>query len=355
MRFVCLRFFLCYFRFVNTTNISNAVSGLMQFNDCVTIPGFGAFVVNPSSAQLDRVKNKFTPPGKRVSFNKNITNNDGLLANAIAESEGISFEDAVHYINSFVEQANSELKSKNIFDFNSVGSFYRTEGNLLKFEPRTLESVASFGLESFHLTPLSTEEIVGKTKVVEHPATVATEIRYVKSSGTFGKIGWGLALVPFIAYLVWVPAQIGLLDNNRNFQFSNLNPFKSVPCEEYVSRPAGLSDIDLEVKEFLYSDFKESDFKFSVPETTNVVTPKPKVNNKLVKFQIIGGCFGEKSNASRLVSKLQDQGYAAKIFDKKSGLFRVSYGGFATQWEARKALRKVKANANASAWLYKMK
>lgn len=336
-------------------NIANVVSDLLQFNECVTIPEFGAFVVNPASAQIDMAKNKFTPPGKKVSFNKNITNNDGLLASAIAENDGISFEDAIHYIKAFVQQLNSELKTKHIFEFHFVGSFYLTKDNLLRFEPGNLEGLGGFGLETFHLAPLTTDSSLGKEAVVIHPATAQTEIQYIQKTGTWGKVGWGLALIPFLAYLVWVPAQSGMMDRNRNFQLSNLNPFKSTPCEEYVARPAGLTEFDLSAENLLNTDFDESTYKFAVAETTNVVVETPAVVSAKMRYQIIGGCFSDKSNASRLVSRLQNQGYEAKIFDKKGKLYRVTYGGFANQKEARKALKEVKRNTNASAWLYRMK
>jgi len=69
--------------------------------------------------------------------------------------------------------------------------------------------------------------------------------------------------------------------------------------------------------------------------------------------KIIGGCFSKKSYANRMVSSLNDKGYSAFIFDKKNGLYRVSYGGYSTMTEARKTLKKVKANDNSSAWLLK--
>ena len=339
---------------MNISNISKIVQDLLQFNECVTIPDFGAFVVNPASAQIDMAKNKLSPPGKKISFNKKITSNDGLLANAISINEGISHEDANAYIKAFVLELKSVLKSTHVFEFYEVGTFYQSNDNIIKFESGDIHSIDSFGLESFHLSPQSSEIKVGMDAIVPHPTTVKTEIKYVQKTGTFGKIGWGLAIVPALAYLIWVPGNSGLLNNNRNFQFSNLNPFKSVPCEEYVARPAGLEDFDLSANELLHEDFNSVDYQFAVPDTTKVITAEPTVDLPL-KYQIIGGCFSNKDNASRLVSKLQDQGYEARIFDKRGRLYRVTYGGFATQQEARRALKKVQANTNASAWLYKSK
>lgn len=337
---------------MNTSNISHTISDLLQFNECVTIPDFGAFVVNPASAQIDMAKNRLTPPGKKLTFNKNIVTNDGLLANAVSLNEGISYEDAVVYLKGFVFEIREELKNKNVFEFHHLGSFYRTNGNLLKFESGVIESLGSFGLEQFHLTPLASQLNTGKEAILAHPETIKTEIKYVQKTGTFGRVGWGLALIPVLAYLTWVPSNSGLLNSQRDFQLSNLNPFKTNPCEEYTPRPAGLTEINLADDGLLNEDFNEIDYQFARAESTHVVIQEPIVSLPLI-YQIIGGCFSDQDNANRLVSKLQNQGYEAKIFDQKGKLFRVTYGGFATQKEARKVLRKVQANTNVSAWLYK--
>jgi nucleoid DNA-binding protein len=339
---------------VNTSNISLVISELLQFNECVTIPEFGAFVVNPASAQIDMSKNKFIPPGNKVSFNKNIRNNDGLLASAFAENQGLSYEDALEYLKAFVFQVQSELKKQNVFELSGIGSFYKTTENLLKFEPDQLDRFSSFGLETFHLTPLHSQPYFGKENI-RFTTDSTPEIKYIRKTGTWGKVGWGIAIIPFLAYLVWVPTKSGILNKNKNFQFSNLNPFKSVPCEEYTPRPIGISNIDLDISDLLYDELDISNLKFAVPETTNIVTVIPIEKSIINRYQIIGGCFSEESNANKLVERLTNQGYHAEIFDFKNGLYRVSYGGFPSQREARIVLREVKANANASAWLYRMK
>lgn len=344
----------CYFRFVNVSNISLVISDLLQFNECVTIPEFGAFIVNPSSAQIDMSKNKLVPPGRKISFNKNVKNNDGLLANAFAENQGVSYEDALEYLKAFVYQATSELQKQNLFELPGIGTFYRTSENLLKFEPDQMDSMMSFGLETFHLTPIHAQPYFGKENI--HVTNTTTpEIQYIRKTGTWSKVGWGLAILPFLAYLVWIPTKSGVLNKDKNFQFSNLNPFKPTPCEEYTPRTGHLSELDLNGKDLLLEDLNTSNLKFAIPETTNVVIAETPKEIQKKRYQIVGGCFSEESNASRLMNKLIGQGYEAEMLDYKNGMYLVSYGGYITSKEARTALKKVKANANASAWLYKVK
>lgn len=339
---------------MNVSNISLVISDLLQFNECVTIPEFGAFIVNPSSAQIDMSKNKLTPPGRTVSFNKNVKSNDGLLAHAFAENQGVSYEDALEYLKAFVYQAKSELQKQNLFELPGIGTFYRTSENLLKFEPDQMDSMMSFGLETFHLTPLHSQPYFGKENV-HSPKTATPEIQYIRKTGTWSKVGWGLAVLPFLAYLVWIPTKSGVLNKDKNFQFSNLNPFKPTPCEEYTPRIGHLLELDLDAKDLLLENLNTSNLKFAVPETTNVVIAEAPKKIEKKRYQIVGGCFSEKSNASRLMDKLVSQGYEAEMLDYKNGLYLVSYGGYTSSRDARLALKKVKANANASAWLYKVK
>ena len=67
------------------------ISKLLYQYDCVIVPGLGGFVANYKSATIQPVQNTFSPPSKGISFNKNLNNNDGLLANFIAQEETVSF------------------------------------------------------------------------------------------------------------------------------------------------------------------------------------------------------------------------------------------------------------------------
>ena len=80
--------------------IEQCISELLYRYDCVIVPGLGGFVANYKSATIQPIQNTFSPPSKSISFNKNLNNNDGLLANFIAQQEAFGFDDASKKIES---------------------------------------------------------------------------------------------------------------------------------------------------------------------------------------------------------------------------------------------------------------
>jgi hypothetical protein len=71
------------------------ISQLLYRYQFVTVPGFGAFLTEIQSAQWNANSNAFYPPKKLISFNSHLKNNDGLLANHIAQTEKTTYENAV--------------------------------------------------------------------------------------------------------------------------------------------------------------------------------------------------------------------------------------------------------------------
>ena len=77
------------------------ISDLLYRYDCVTVPDFGAFLTSRVSAKIHESTHTFYPPKKVLSFNEQLQNNDGLLANYIAEVEKA--------VNDFTNQNNLRL------------------------------------------------------------------------------------------------------------------------------------------------------------------------------------------------------------------------------------------------------
>ena len=117
--------------------IEKHISALLYRYQCVSVPGFGAFLTETQPAQLNNDTFTFYPPKKLLSFNANLKNNDGLLANHIALQEKISYDQAVANISQTVEQWFEKLQNRENLTLKNLGSIsYNFEGSLV-FTPDT--------------------------------------------------------------------------------------------------------------------------------------------------------------------------------------------------------------------------
>ena len=67
-------------------SIEDLIADLLMQHNCVIVPSFGGFVAGKTSATFDASKGIMVPPRKSLLFNKQLLNNDGLLAAAFAHA-----------------------------------------------------------------------------------------------------------------------------------------------------------------------------------------------------------------------------------------------------------------------------
>ena len=64
---------------------------LLHEHNCVIIPDLGGFVVNTTNSQRDGIA-LFYPPSCELVFNRELTYNDGLLAESYMKAYDLTFE-----------------------------------------------------------------------------------------------------------------------------------------------------------------------------------------------------------------------------------------------------------------------
>ena len=136
--------------------LEHYISELLYKYDCVVVPGLGGFVANYKSATILLVQNTFSPPSKSISFNKNLNTNDGLLANLIAQKEGVGFDLAIKQIEDRVASINHDLKIKKRVLLQDVGTLFLDGENRTQFEPQNTVNylLGSYGLDVFQKQPI---------------------------------------------------------------------------------------------------------------------------------------------------------------------------------------------------------
>lgn len=145
---------------------------LMLSNDCVVVPGFGAFIAQYTSSNNCAQNSTFTSPKRSISFNASINHNDGLLANSIAKKALIPYAEALKQIEKSTTICRQALSDGSEVPFGRLGFFFSNAEGHIEFIPfhHELANDDFFGLQSFSFPTLAernaqvaTEETVSET------------------------------------------------------------------------------------------------------------------------------------------------------------------------------------------------
>ncbi|MBS9774875.1 MAG: SPOR domain-containing protein [Tenacibaculum sp.] len=290
----------------------NYINDLLYRYDCVVVPNFGGFVTNRIGATLTDV-NTFYPPCKQVSFNVNLKHNDGLLANYIASSEKISFEQANEKISDLVIKLKEDIKIAPL-QVASIGSLFLNDENKIVFEPNKSTNLLteSFGLSEVKVSEINREPIIPVVSVKKSNKKVYSFIKYAATAA--------------------ILLTLGITGYNYN---SNQ--------EDII-----LSQNKIEKK------IQEATFVINTPlPTINLNIKKENVKKEVAKLHIIVGAFEFVENAEKKKKQLQNKGFNAEVLNKnKWGLFQVSLGNFTTRLEANKELIKARKLGYKDAWVF---
>lgn len=141
--------------------LSYYVEKLLVRYDYVIVPDLGGFVVQNQSARI--LQNRIVPPLSTLGFNPLLKDSDGLLAIAIAQEEGISYQAASEWIEKEVELIHFQLQSAKIISLGKLGFLKRNELGKLVFVPaeRVDFLPANFGMtdiQFFHEKSISSSQ-----------------------------------------------------------------------------------------------------------------------------------------------------------------------------------------------------
>jgi len=307
-----------------TMNIEPYIAQLLYRYQCVTVPGFGAFLTEIQSAQLIESSNSFFPPKKMISFNAYLKNNDGLLANHIAQAEKTSYEYAISAIQYEVFNWKKALQENGLFSIKNVGNFSLNSDKNLIFTPydQTNYLTNSFGLSAF-VSPMVKREIfeqkieaLEENEVVDFIPERRRTSAYLKYAAVFVL---GLGLTAAIGYPVY---------------------------QQQIANETIL--VEKSVQKQVQNKIQEATFfiKSPVPAVTLTVKEEKK------SYHIMAGAFRDERNAQKTFKKLSNQGYKARrIPQNKYGLFPVLYGSYATFAEAEKVSQEIQNTENPDAWV----
>ena len=116
-------------------SIIEHIEYLVTRYDCVTIPGWGAFIANYCKADYDEGRATWIRPSRAIGFNAMATHNDGLLAQSIMRREGVDYEQAMRMIADGVALFRQQLAGGSEVAMGMLGRFVPGQEGHIEFEP----------------------------------------------------------------------------------------------------------------------------------------------------------------------------------------------------------------------------
>ncbi len=313
-------------------DIQNSIEELLYRYNCVVLPNFGAFLTQVKSAVINGPAHAFYPPSKIISFNEQLSSNDGLLVSYMAEKEKTSYDEMLKQVVALGEIWKKQLKNGDRLPLKNIGELWLNKEGKVQFQPsyKVNYLTSSFGLSSFTALPVQREVLKEEVAALEEkiPFIFTPEKRKEPS------------LRPYFKYaaVILLAASLGFggyrlyNENAKNIAFAREQ------AQEQVSK-----------------NIQQATFFNKIP------LELPSLTIDVVKkitgmHQIIAGAFRVKENADKKVQELRQKGYnASYIGINKYGLHMVIYDSFDKVDEALTFLKDVKQAESPEAWMLSVK
>ncbi len=382
------------------------IAHLLEEHDCVILPGFGGFIGNYAPARIDPQNHTFVPPSKKILFNINLKQNDGLLCNRLVTDEGVSYADAIALVNELVTSIRHHLKSGKSFIFPEVGRLFAGREGTLQFEQEKASNLLpdAFGLQTFVSPPVSRNSYSDRFEKV-----LVTQQRDVSPARR--QFPLSLKWAAMLAIPIGAAAIIGITqyDKLRNpsvnnagilssvfsrFSASSLVEKKEAPARgpeinyDFGAIPSMFNDPSASASTITNSssDPDMDQLVNSARDAANRITDNNTVTkgqekdqlkvlpdveektssrvasaasgedsegiSKSDKFAIIIGAFKIRENAMNCVQDANSKGLNAGIYDRsRTGLYRVALTTTSKQKEAENLLSDARSKGFSGAWL----
>lgn len=312
------------------------IAQLLCRYQCVTVPGFGAFLTEIESSQLNQSTSTFSPPRKMISFNSQVKNNDGLLANHIAQVEKTSYDFAVSAIAFEILNWKKILDENEVLSIKNIGKIRLNEDKNLVFSAVDENNflTSSFGLLPF-VSPLVKREVFEKKieKIEEKTVVDLYKSEEKKSSRSYLK------------YAAVFVLSLGITGSIGYPIYQNQIASQTLLVESAVQKK--VQNKIQEATFFIQNPLPAAILSVDTAET------KKTIEEEKMSYHIMAGAFRSERNAKKAYNQLIKDGFkTARILDKNEyGLFPVLYGSYLSMDEAQKAQKAISKGENPDAWI----
>lgn len=306
---------------------------LLHEHNCVIIPDLGGFVVNSIHSKRNGVSS-YLPPTCELVFNRDLTHNDGLLAESYMAAYDLTFERAMWNIDQDVSKLKQVLRDKSYIDLDKLGSFSVTEDNRFTYKPGDFVRPKYFGLDDVNLKPLPQPERIVEPALADNSnensdATENNKLRSLK------RVGASVAAVAAIVTLLFIlpvsDTTIGKQMANISYEMEWLKPKEQrvIPNETQTTQPESTV----------------------ITPSVEVVAESEAVDE--IAYYIIMGVFRGEVSASRLIESLKEEGFNSANWLERPERYDVYAASFSNEEDAEAYLKEIHKNypKHIDAWI----
>ena len=330
----------------------------------VFVPGIGGFLLREVDASYSN--HRYTPSHREIHFNRFLTKDDGMLANAYMEADNISYEEAISQIQLEVAQIKVALDKKQSFKLGNLGTLaYASEHHLTIKQPKLYSFYPeNYGLNVLELRPWQEIESA-KSKTLRSEEKNANVI----SIPTFW-LKRAAAIIILLA-CIFFNADFNQEENKYDYAsvietdilFGTASPNTSQSkkiSEENWEEEKTLSMIEANAASHILEIEKDTE----KPITSIVETNKDSENSSAITIKqtsintthklyyiIIGSCTSLKE-AEMIAKKKESLGYENIGILERDNRFRLYLKSFTDRAEGEKYLQEVRTSTPfQKAWL----
>ncbi|MEN1784441.1 MAG: SPOR domain-containing protein [Bacteroidota bacterium] len=310
--------------------LEHYIAELLYRYHCVVVPDFGGFLSNTTPARISTQVQTIYPPSKSLSFNQQLTKNDGLLVSYIANSKKQPYETLLQEVTNTTKKWRSKLDAGDRLYLEGIGTLWLGPNNRILFSPETGNNylLSSFGLSSFTAGIVTREKLKEEVAALEEktPISITPEKRAQSS--------WRPLMKYAALFLVLMAVGMG------SYQYYQ----QSLQKKELVA-----SEVNERVAQYIQEATIFGDMPLELPPLALNIS---KSTEKKGSHHIVAGAFRVKKNADKKIQQLRAQGYQGVYLGVNArGLHQVAYASFENNTEALQFLREIKRTVSPDAWL----
>ncbi len=303
-------------------NLSLHIEYLLLRNECVVIPGFGAFLNVWHPARYDEATGLYHPMEREVRFNSALTHDDGLLASSFSRKYQVNFQEGRELLRHEISSLRDALAEEGEATIGRIGILRSNEEGGISFSPMQsaagmMRELGYVAVRKEHSKPAAAMEVnrpvsAAKGSDMLQESSDAKDQREENGSGRrfdtrrnyyipvnkiFARTAACLIFLLVVALSVIVPAS-----NNRKEDRASV-----VPVEKIVDSAAQVARVA----------------KKSVTSEAAAEKTPAKIESPADRYQIIVAAFHTRKEAENFIALYKESGYDLQIDETKT-MCRVS-------------------------------